>query len=234
MRGYESYLKGLDGRVQELSILEVGNRKSPIDHSLERRNYGVLRYRFFNYAASLPDRASVMDEIARHSGDESFGFLWDAGRLPYPLDPASFDEIHLHMLDTPILSAEGMKINTRQKTIAFHSIDEFARELARLAKAEGRLYLTTQVGFFFEGMELMENPDAYLKRFPSRISKLSRCLQGGGFTIDVLHWGEEYLGTHRKTLEDEMLQPEPIRLGDIGTFTDFGKCAANLMIATKR
>ncbi len=62
--------------------------------------------------------------------------FWDARHIPYPFKDQSFDEIHCHMIDAPIVSSNDNP--------GYPSIDEFVAEMTRLSHIDSRFFFTVE------------------------------------------------------------------------------------------
>ena len=87
--------------------------------------------------------------------------FWDARDIPYPFDSHSFDEVHCHMINNPIVSSSGPH---------YPSIDEFVAEIARLSHMNSRFFFTVQESNE-KGQFFLPNPRATFGRHMDRFRK---------------------------------------------------------------
>jgi hypothetical protein len=106
---------------------------------------------------------------------------WDARNIPYPLDDRSFDEIHIHMMDQPIVS------NSNYPHLP--SIDDFASEMGRLSREHARFFFTAS------SSEILVNSDKKIEfffpydrqTFDEYMIKLKEALERQGFEIEEFY-----------------------------------------------
>ncbi|MBI4163184.1 MAG: hypothetical protein HY513_05875 [Candidatus Aenigmarchaeota archaeon] len=246
MSSYRQRIEDIDLGVESLSVLDIGSggyvETRLLSRWLKERNVKQLTYRgiekpsspiagedYMRYRNEYRRRAkqTIKKHKPQDASKDVLVVSWDAADVPYPFSDESFNELHCHMITSPVVRPNDSD-RTDYFGIEVPTTNKWVKEARRLLMPDGRIFLTAQAlwSYFFQG------GDKFYE-WAGRAEEFLDSLERNDFKVEAVSFDHTISRDIDKKIK-KRFHARPTDYYIVNKFTQEGGCASMFTIAQKR